>query len=90
MQIKSLHVCVFISFEKLPREGNCIFVKEEIWSIDLSCFPSRFPFITLSICHELFLRGEVRSIFCVLEMAKVVGRGREQGSRRVWKGNGLG
>jgi hypothetical protein len=37
--------CIFISFDKLPTNGSCIFVKEEIWSIDLRAifFPFHFP-----------------------------------------------
>ena len=45
--------CIFIStFEKLLTNGSCIFVKEEIWNIDL-----RAIFLPLSLscfCRELF------------------------------------
>lgn len=36
--------CIFISFDKLPTNGSCIFVKEEIWNIDLRAIFFTFPF----------------------------------------------
>lgn len=43
--------CIFISFDKLPTNGSCIFVKEEIWNIDLRAF---LPLSLSCFCRKLF------------------------------------